>query len=88
MRTLLKGTIILSATLASGCASDDYQRMDGMTFGAGNAMAANTAMQMVDPWPSGVQNTKLRVPAVRGTQPGAADEAAGEKESQGGATSD
>jgi hypothetical protein len=28
-------------------------------------MAANTVMQMVDPWQEGVQNTKLRVPAVR-----------------------
>ncbi len=87
MRTLLTIPLIFSVALASGCTSDDYLRMDGLTPGAGNAMAANSAMQMVDPWPNGVQNTKLRVPAVRGTQPGAADEAVAEKESQGGATS-
>ncbi len=86
MRTFLKrATILSAATLASGCTSDDYLRMDGLTPGAGNAMAANSAMQMVDPWPNGVQNTKLRVPAVRGAQPGAAAGASTESDSQGGA---
>ena len=48
--------------------SDAYRRADGLTDGAGNAMAANTVMQMVDPWQDGVQNTKLLVPAARGSQ--------------------
>ena len=87
MRILLKIATILSTTLASGCTSDDYMRIDGLTPGAGNAMAANTAMQMVDPWQNGVQNTKLLVPAARGIQPGAADEAAADKESQGATSS-
>lgn len=72
----------LAAALAAGCSTDDYQRIDGLTIGAGNAMAANTAMQMVDPWQNGVQNTNLRVPAVRKPVAAAADAAADSKGSQ------
>ena len=39
-------------------------------MGAGNAQAANTVMQMVDPWKYGVQNTKLLVPAQRSAAAG------------------
>jgi hypothetical protein len=48
-----------------GC-SETYQRLDGVTPGAGDAIAANTVMQMVDPWQYGVQDTDLEVPADRG----------------------
>jgi len=60
---LKKIAILTLAASAAGCAQDDYQRIDGLTMGAGNAIAANTAMQMVDPWPVGVDDTRLRVPA-------------------------
>ena len=56
---------LLLAGFASGCTSDDYVRSEGVTTGAGNAQAANTVMQMVDPWKYGVQNTRLLVPAQR-----------------------
>lgn len=69
---------LLLAGLSSGCTSDDYVRSEGPTTGAGNAQAANTVMQMVDPWKYGVQNTKLLVPAQRSTS-GAADQATGAK---------
>lgn len=49
----------------AGCTSDDFLRTEGVTTSSGNAMAANSVMQMVDPWPYGVQDTDLRVPAVR-----------------------
>ncbi|RUX49233.1 hypothetical protein EOA33_13115 [Mesorhizobium sp. M4A.F.Ca.ET.050.02.1.1] len=64
-----------------GCTSDDYVRTEGVTPAAGNAQAANTVMQMVDPWKYGVQNTRLLVPAQRtGTSTAAAaGEAAGAK---------
>ena len=39
-----------------------------MTPGAGDAIAANTVMQMVDPWPYGAQDTDLKVPADRSAQ--------------------
>ena len=67
---LVPGTCItlLLAGFASGCTSDDYVRSEGLTTGAGNAQAANTVMQMVDPWKYGVQNTRLLVPAQRSSR--------------------
>jgi hypothetical protein len=82
MHILLKLALILPVAFASGCTSDDYTRTEGLTPGAGNAMAANTAMQMVDPWQNGVQDTKLLVPTARGATAGAADQAAAAKGSQ------
>lgn len=68
MRRYFKFAVLIGlAGLTSGCMSDAYRRADGLTNGAGNTIAANTVMQMVDPWQNGVQNTKLRVPAVRGS---------------------
>ncbi|RUV40373.1 MAG: hypothetical protein EOQ55_25740 [Mesorhizobium sp.] len=54
---------LLLASALSGCTSDDYVRTEGVSPAAGNAQASNTAMQMVDPWQYGVQNTRLLVPA-------------------------
>ncbi len=83
MRLFLKSSaVLLLAGLAGGCTSDDYVRSEGPTTGAGNAQAANTAMQMVDPWKYGVQDTRLLVPAQRGTTAVTADQAAGAKASQ------
>ena len=67
MRLILRSSIaLLLSGFAAGCTSDDYVRTEGLTTGAGEAQAANTVMQMVDPWKYGVQNTKLLVPAQRG----------------------
>ena len=64
--------ITLAALAAACCAlagcSETYQRVDGVTPGAGDAIAANTVMQMVDPWPYGAQDTDLKVPADRSAQ--------------------
>ena len=60
------------AGLGSGCMSDEYRRADGLTDDAGEAVAANTVMQMVDPWQYGVQDTDLLVPADRGSNSAAA----------------
>jgi hypothetical protein len=70
------------AGLAGGCTSDDYVRTEGVTTGVGNAQAANTVMQMVDPWQYGVQNTRLLVPAPQSTAATAAGQAAGAKGAQ------
>lgn len=73
MRLALLSSVALLAVTCGGCTSDDYARTEGPTSGAGDAMAANTVMQMVDPWQYGVQNTKLLVPAARpGVSPTAA----------------
>jgi hypothetical protein len=73
--------VLLVCAGLGGCAQDDYLRTDGLTVGAGDAIAANTAMQMVDPWQYGVQNTRLKVPAQRGAadQASPADTAAYDK---------
>jgi hypothetical protein len=64
--------IILAALAAVCCActgcTETYRRADGVTPGLGNAIAANTAMQMVDPWQNGAQDTDLSVPADRTSQ--------------------
>ena len=59
----LTGFAMLAALPA--CTSSDYMRVDGVTRGAGDAIAANTVMQMVDPWQPGVEDTDLDVPADR-----------------------
>lgn len=55
----------LALTLLSACTTDTVLRPEGVTSFAGNAIAANTAMQMVDPWQYGVQDTNLKTPAER-----------------------
>lgn len=52
--------------LLAGCQTEQALRYEGVTPGAGNAIAANTVMQMVDPWPAGVENTHLATPADHG----------------------
>jgi hypothetical protein len=63
MPKFLNMILLTLVALSSGCATEETARMDGLTVGAGNAMAANSVMQMVDPWPRGVENTDLIVPA-------------------------
>ncbi|MEL6203458.1 MAG: hypothetical protein AAFR39_13995 [Pseudomonadota bacterium] len=66
MRTMTSTLLVsISAITLSGC-TQIFQANDGVTFGAGNAVAHNTALQVVDPWPGGVQDTNLIVPANRG----------------------
>jgi hypothetical protein len=75
--------LIAITSLGSGCMSDEYRRADGLTNNAGDAVASNTVMQMVDPWQDGVQDTRLLVPAARGTATAsAAADAADAKQSQ------
>lgn len=58
-------TLAVLGLLTAGCATEETQRVEGITPGVGNALAANTVMQMVDPWQYGVQDTNLNVPADR-----------------------
>ncbi len=57
--------LLIVAAGISGCTTDDTQRLDGLTYSAGDAIATNTVLQMVDPWQDGVQHTDLKVPAER-----------------------
>jgi hypothetical protein len=54
---------VLAGLSLAGCTSDEFARNEGVTGRAGDAIAADTVLQMVDPWPRGVENTYLRVPA-------------------------
>lgn len=66
MKRQLKAFLIATTAVAlSGCLSNVDARRNGVTDGTGNAIAANTVLQMVDPWPAGVQQTGLRVPSQR-----------------------
>ncbi len=66
-KTISSVSLMLLLAL-SGCMTEDVMRYDGVTLQAGDAIAANTAMQMVDPWPVGVEDTHLLVPADRGDE--------------------
>lgn len=58
--------IALSAFCLAGCeTTQDTYRFDGVTHGNGDSVAANSAMQIVDPWPRGSSETRLIVPAER-----------------------
>jgi hypothetical protein len=65
MRNSIVGMAAL-AGLLSGCAQDDFMRTEGLTLAAGDAVATNSALQIIDPWPSGVEDTTLNPPADRG----------------------
>lgn len=36
-----------------------FERKDGITLGAGNAKAVNSATHIIDPWPRNVGNTRI-----------------------------
>lgn len=54
---------ILGVTALSGCQSQEPTYSETISLSAGDAIAANTAMQMVNPWPPGVRETNLSTPA-------------------------
>ncbi len=43
----------------AGCSNDYLERKDTVTFSAGDAVAWNAAQQIPDPWPKGVNNTRI-----------------------------
>jgi hypothetical protein len=64
----MRTTIVRMAALAgvlTGCAQDDFMRTEGLTMAAGDAIATNSALQIIDPWPNGVEDTELNPPGDR-----------------------
>jgi hypothetical protein len=61
-------TIAYGATTLSGCVNAEDKNLEGLTLTGGDAIAHNSTLQIIDPWPAGVQDTKLIVPADRGKQ--------------------
>ena len=72
--------LFAAAASLSGCVASDLDR-DGVTTFAGDAIAWNTSLQVVDPWEYGVQQSDLKVPAERAG--GEADGAAASDDSSG-----
>jgi hypothetical protein len=66
--TLLAGTALIFSLL-SGCSSDQlYEHRahtDTVTEGAGNAVAANRAIQTIDAWPTYSQKTEVDMDGKR-----------------------
>jgi hypothetical protein len=62
---LVLPAILVASALLSACTTSGVTRYDGVTAYAGDAIRANTVLQMVDPWPYGVDDTNLKVPANR-----------------------
>ena len=75
---IARASVVTAVCLAlGGCMSEDLLRYDGVTTSAGDAIAANSAMQMVDPWPRGVEDVRLATPAERPVQAEPSSEDAG-----------
>jgi hypothetical protein len=67
-----KLTMSAAALAMLGLAACDNRygdRRDGVTFGAGDAVAANKAMQIIDPWPA---SSRTVTHGMRGEQAEAA----------------
>jgi hypothetical protein len=54
----------------SGCVVEN-ELSEGISYSGGNAIAHNSSLQIIDPWPENVQDTTLVVPAEKGEQPAA-----------------
>jgi hypothetical protein len=64
--TAFRLPLLTAILVLAGCAKQDFYRTDGLTLGAGDAIARNTALQVIDPWPAGVEDTRLLFPADQG----------------------
>jgi hypothetical protein len=57
--------LLLTAVAMQACAREDALRTEGLSLGAGDSIARNSALQIIDPWPDGVEDTNLSVPSAR-----------------------
>ena len=57
------GLLFASSILLSGCQNHELVRSETIALSAGDAIAANSVMQIVDPWPPRVKQTSLVTPA-------------------------
>ena len=53
------------ATLLGGCADIYYDRRETVTFYAGDAVASNKVVQMIDPWPRAAANRNIELHGER-----------------------
>src|SRR5262249_41292179 len=50
---------LLIAVLLGACSDIYYDRREGVSFQAGNAVASNTAVETIDPWPAVAANRSI-----------------------------
>lgn len=62
------GAMLGLAALAGCETTQDPYRFNGVTHGAGDAVAINSALQIIDPMPKSASRTRLIVPAERPKQ--------------------
>jgi hypothetical protein len=80
-RLALAAAALAGALSAAGCHDAYIARRDGVTFQAGDAVAANKALHIIDPWPASAASA--RIPG-RGTQAATAVERLEAREAQAG----
>lgn len=56
-------TVALCAAALSGCNTTEDPRLEGVALSGGEAIAHNSMLQIIDPWPHGVTQTNTAVPA-------------------------
>jgi hypothetical protein len=56
---------VVLGTLLAGCSDIYFDRRDPIALGAGDAIAANEAMQTIDPWPAASGNTNIAADGQR-----------------------
>lgn len=58
-----KTGVVLCVAALSGCSTSEDPRLEGIALSGGNAIAHNSALQIINPWPHGVTNTDIATPA-------------------------
>jgi hypothetical protein len=68
MKTLFLIAAVLPGFALAGCSNQYLQRKDTVTFGAGDAVAWDSAQQIANPWPRRAQNTRIATNGEKGVQ--------------------
>ena len=64
-RALTLAALAAAAALLCGCHQPYFARNEGVTFQAGDAVAANKAIHIIDPWPASAASARLDTSGVR-----------------------
>ena len=59
MRRVAAIVLVTASTVLAGCSDIYYDRRETVSSGAADAVASNSAVQTVDPWPPNVANQNI-----------------------------